>query len=107
MRRRIEPRLTAAMPDESAVANAQAALTEVARQLLAVQERLQAINRRLPVPLDQAAMLEGKIAPDLATELSCSIAYVTEDPLPRAIETLQHAAVVTPDDLMRSFRNNG
>jgi len=94
------------MPDEpkSTVANAQAALEHAAQELLALQERLQALNRSLPVAPDQEAMLEGEIAPDLATELSGCIDCVTEDPLRRAIEMLQHAAAVTSDDLARSFR---
>jgi hypothetical protein len=69
-----------------------------------MQERLEAINRGLPVPPNQEAMLEGYIAPNLATEVSGCIECVAEDYLRQVIEALQHAATVTPRDLMRDFR---
>jgi hypothetical protein len=52
------------MSDECTVASAQAALEEIAFELIALQERLESINRRLPVPPDQEAMLEGEIGLD-------------------------------------------
>jgi hypothetical protein len=61
------------------VVRAQAALGEIAFELLALQERLEAINRSLPEPPNLEAMLEGYIAPDLATEVSGRIECVTED----------------------------
>jgi len=88
------------------VAKAQAALGEAAFELLAIQERLEAINRGLPVPPNQEAMLEGYIAPDLATEVSGCIECITEDTLRQIIGTLQHAATVTARDLVRDFREH-
>jgi hypothetical protein len=92
------------MSDECTVASAQAALEEITFELIALQERLESINRRLPVPPDQEAMLEGEIAPDVATELSGCIECVTEHTLREAVEMLQQAASVTAHDLIRDFR---
>jgi LPS O-antigen subunit length determinant protein (WzzB/FepE family) len=86
------------------VARAQAELSAITFELLALQERLERIHRRLPVPADQEAMLEGEIAPDVATEVSGCLECVTEDELKRVIESLQHAATVTPRELEHDFR---
>jgi hypothetical protein len=86
------------------VATAQAELSAITFALLALLERLEAINRRLPVPADQEAMLEGEIAPDVATEVSGCLECVTEDELRRVIESVQHAATVTARDLDLDFR---
>jgi hypothetical protein len=93
------------MSSDGPVAKAQAALGEIAFELLAVQERLEAVNRTLPIPPNQDAMLEGRIAPDLATEVSGRVECIAEDYLRRVIEALQGAACLTAHDLVRAFRN--
>jgi hypothetical protein len=91
------------MSNDGAVAHAQAALGEIAYQLLSLQERLVTINRSLPVPPDQEAMLEGETCPDVATEVSGCIECVTDDLLRQLVEVVLHAATVTPHDLLRDF----
>lgn len=92
------------MPDAWTIAKAQAALGEIAFELLTLQERLEAMNRGLPLPRNLDAMLEGEVAPDVATEVSGCIECLVEDALRQVIEMLQHAATVTAHDLMRDFR---
>jgi hypothetical protein len=84
----------AARPDD-AVARAQGALGEIAYQLLTLQERLATINRSLPIPADQEAMLQGETCPDLATEMSGCIEWVTDDLLRQLLEVVLHTATVT------------
>jgi hypothetical protein len=97
------------MPDDTASAatavirNAQAALADIASDLVALQRRLAAISHELPVPPDQEAMLEGEIPPDVATELSGCIDLLNDDILLPALEMLRHAAAVTPHDLVHAF----
>lgn len=92
------------MSDAATVARAQAALGEIAFELIAIQERLVAINRCLPVPPNQEAMLEDEIPPDLATEVSGCIECVAEDYLREVIEALEQASRVTARDLVREHR---
>jgi hypothetical protein len=92
------------MPSGWTVAKAQAALAQIAFELLVIQERMEAINQGLPVPPNQDDMLEGLIAPDLATEVSGRIECIAEDSLRRVIEALQGTAYLTARDLERDFR---
>jgi hypothetical protein len=92
------------MPDTWTVTRAQAALQEIAFDLLALQERLTEINRTLPVPSDQDDMLEDVVCPDLATEVSGCIECIRDDYLRRLIEALEQASRVTSHDLVRDFR---
>jgi hypothetical protein len=92
------------MSDDGPVAQAQAALGGIAYQLLTLQERLVTINRSLPVPSNQEAMLEGETCPDVATEVSGCIECVTDDLLRQLVEVVLHAATVTTADLLRDFR---
>lgn len=95
---------SACMSDERTVAKSQAALGDVVFELLGIQERLEAIDRWLPVPnLD--AMLAGDIAPDLATEVSGRIECIAEDLL-RRVESLQGAACLTAHELERDSRRD-
>ena len=87
-----------------AVAQAQAALGAIAFELLALQERLTEINRSLPVPTNQEAMLEDEIPPDLATEVSGCIECIRDDYLRQVIEALEEASRVTARDLERDHR---
>jgi hypothetical protein len=91
------------MPDD-AVSRAQGALAVIAFELLALQERLEAINRSLPIPTNQEAMLEDEVPPDLATEVSGCIECITDDLLRRVIEALEQASRVTAHELERDFR---
>lgn len=86
------------------VADAQVALGEIAFELLALQERLTEINRSLPVPPNQEAMLEDDVPPDLATEVSGCIECLVNDYLRQVIEALEQASRVTARDLERDFR---
>lgn len=86
------------------VAKAQAALGAIAFELLAIQERLVALNGGLPVPPNQEAMLEDEIPPDLATEVSGCIECIAYDYLRQIIEALEQASRVTARDLVRDFR---
>ena len=88
------------------VAAAQAALEEIAFELLAIQERLVTIDRGLPVPANLDAMLSGYIAPDLATEVSGRIECIAEDYLRLVIQSVQGAACLTAHDLDRSWRED-
>lgn len=92
------------MSDFVAVARAQAAIGEIAFELLALQERLEALNRTLPVPADQDAMLEDEICPDLATEVSGCIECIANDYLRELIKMAEEASRVTARDLQRDFR---
>jgi hypothetical protein len=93
------------MSDASAaVARAQAALGEIAFELLVIQERLVALNRALPVPPNLEAMLEDEVPPDLATEVSGCIECISEDYLRQVIEALEKASRVTAHELERDFR---
>jgi hypothetical protein len=86
------------------VAKAQSALGEIAFELLAIQERLVALNRGLPIPPNQEAMLEDEVPPDLATEVSGCIECIAYDYLREVIEALEQASRVTARDLERDFR---
>lgn len=92
------------MSEPSPVAGAQTALGAIAFEMISLQERLEALDRSLPVPLHQEAMLEGRIPPDLATELSGRIELISEVLLRDLIEALEGAACLTAHDLARDFR---
>jgi hypothetical protein len=82
---------------------AQAALAEIALQLVALEDRLTRIAESLPVPPDQNDMLEHRIPYDLTTKLAGMIQCVVADEIRPAIEYLEGAARVTDDDLRREF----
>ena len=92
------------MSSDGAAAQAQAALGEIAFELLALQERLAAINRSLPVPTNLEAMLQDDVPPDLATEVSGCIECIRDDYLRVVIEALEQASRVTARELVRDFR---
>lgn len=96
------------MPETWTVAKAQAALRDMAFQLLGLSDLLSGINRRLPLPPEPALtrMLEGEIAPTTAVEVSGCIECIVFDYLPMVVEALQHAATVTAPDLERDHRNH-
>jgi hypothetical protein len=88
----------------SPVARVQAVLGAVAFEMITLQERLEALDRILPVPVHQEAMLDGRIPPDLATELSGRIELISEVLLRDVIEALEGAASLTAHDLAWDFR---
>jgi hypothetical protein len=68
------------------VAKAKRALGVIAFELLALQERVTEIDRGLPVPPNQEAMLEDQVPADLATEVSRCIECIRDDYLRQVIE---------------------
>ncbi len=82
---------------------AQAALAEIALQLVAIEDRLTRIAESLPVPPDQEDMLEHRIPYDLATQLLGLIECVVADDLRPAIEGLERGARETQEDVVRSY----
>jgi hypothetical protein len=96
------------MPDTWTVAKAQAALGEMAFQLLLFSDLLEIIDRRLPLPPEPQLtdMLEGGTAPTVPVEVSGCIECIVYDYLPLVIRALQHAATVTASDLEQDFRDH-
>jgi hypothetical protein len=82
---------------------AQAALAEIALQLVAIEDRLTRIADSLPVLPDQEDMLDHRKPYDLATHLTGTIQCVVADEIRPAIEYLEGAARVTAEDLIREF----
>lgn len=66
-------------------------LLEAALDLAGLRHRLQCFRERLPCSQDADAMLDGKIPPDLPTEMKLTIVAVVEDQLDQAYENLLHA----------------
>jgi hypothetical protein len=85
---------------------AQAALAEIALQLIAYEDRLRTIRDQLPESPNREAMWEHLVPYDLATEIHATIECVLIDWLRAAIEYLEAAARVTDDDLRRRFERN-
>jgi hypothetical protein len=85
------------------VAQAQAALGEVAYRLLALVDALEGVLRDLPRPADVADREEGRLPYDVTTDLLATIECVLEDELRPAIASLQRSAQVTDAELARDF----
>jgi hypothetical protein len=83
---------------------AQAALSAVALELVAIADRLQAIHDELPPSRNRDAMLEHRRPYDVATELSGTIECVLVDQLRTAIEHLEAASRVTAEELRERHR---
>ena len=82
---------------------AQAALAEIAFQLVAIEDRFTRIAESLPVPPNQEDMLEHRVPYDVATKLARMIQCVVADEIRPAIEYLEGAAQVTAEGLAREF----
>jgi hypothetical protein len=82
---------------------AQAALTAIALDLLALEDRCREILASLPRSPDEDAMIEGRMAWDLPTELRTTIECLMEDHLRPAVESLERAARVSEEELRREF----
>jgi len=77
-------------------AAAQAALQQIVQELDNIRGRLTEIHERLPVPSEEAAMLEGQEEMDIATEIRSVIECVLSDSLRPAIRDLAAAASYRP-----------
>ena len=82
---------------------AQAALAAVALELVAIADRLQTIHDALPTAR-RDAMLEHRIARDVATEIYGTIEAVLVDEIRPAIEYLEAASRVTAEELREQHR---
>jgi hypothetical protein len=76
---------------------AQESLREIVRELEGLRSRLQELHDRLPVPPQEAAMLEGEEDMDVAMEVRVVIECVLNDFIGAAIRDLQEAARYRPD----------
>ena len=85
-------------------AEVQAALSAIALDLLGVEDRCREILASLPRSPNEDAMIEGRMAWDLPTELLTTIECLMEDQLRPAVESLEQASQVTEMDLHREFR---
>jgi hypothetical protein len=85
-------------------AEVQAALSAIALDLLGVEDRCREILASLPRSPDEDAMIEGRMAWDLPTELRTTIECFLVDELRLAIESLERAARVSEDELRQEFR---
>jgi hypothetical protein len=83
------------------VAEAQTALGEVADQLVALVDTLDAIHAGLPAPADINDRQEGRLPYDVTTDMLATIECVLEDSLRPAIESLQRSASTTDAELER------
>jgi hypothetical protein len=79
-----------------AEAQAQAELQEIVRDLGAVCARLESIHDRLPVPLQETAMLLGEEEMDVSTEVRSVIECAVHDSLRPLIRDLAAAATYLP-----------
>lgn len=91
------------MEDAWTVARAQAALGEVAYQLLAAVDALRMVYDGLPPPSDLTDRQEHRKPFDVATEVLATIECVVDDNLSPAIRDLQHASQVTVEELEWEF----
>jgi hypothetical protein len=87
-------------------AEVQAALAAIALDLLGVEDRCREILASLPRSPEEDAMIEGRMAWDLPTELRTTIECVLGDQLRPAVESLERAAEVSQEELRREFRGN-
>jgi len=83
---------------------AQAALAEIALELVGIADRLQRIHDHLPASPGRDAMLEHRVPRDVATEIYGVIEAVLVDEVRPAIEYLEAAARVTADELRERHR---
>lgn len=81
-----------------AEAAAQSELRGIAVELDAIRSRLVDLHSRLPVPLQETAMLLGEEEMDIATEVRSVIECVLNDSLGQAIRDLAAAAAYRPKE---------
>ena len=83
---------------------AQAALAEVALELVATADRLQRIHDELPASPNRDAMLEHRVPRDVATEIAATVECVLVDEIRPAIEYLEAVSRVTAEELRERHR---
>lgn len=76
------------------LAEVQAELRGMADQLLAMEDRAQALHDAIPPSDQEEAMLEGEVEWDLATELRATLDCFIGDRLRPAVRTLERVAQV-------------
>jgi len=82
---------------------AQAALAEIALELMAIADRLQRIHDELPPSPNRDAMWAHEIPRDVATEIDGLIEGVLVDEIRPTIEYLEAASRVTAEELRERF----
>jgi hypothetical protein len=82
---------------------AQAALAEIALELVAITDRLQRIHDELPASPDREAMWAHELPADVATEIYGTIECALSDHLRTVIEYVESAARVTAEELRERF----
>jgi hypothetical protein len=92
------------MPDAWTVARAQAALGEIAYQLLALVDTMDAIHAALPLPPDLVDRQEHRKPYDVATDVLATVECVLADSLRPAIQSLQRSAQVTDAELEQEYQ---
>lgn len=88
-------------------AEVQAALAEIALELVAITDRLQRIHDTLPPSRDREAMWAHEIPADVATEIYGTIECVLADYLRTAVQYVEGAARVTAEELLERFGGGG
>jgi hypothetical protein len=91
-------------PEPWTAAEAQAALAEVAYQLVALVDTLEAVHTGLPEPPDIDDRYEHRKPLNVAADVLSTIECVLEDNLRPAIESLQRSAGGTDEELAREYR---
>ncbi len=81
-----------------AEAAAQAELQRIVEDLEAVRTRLAEIHEKLPVPVQETAMLLGEVEMDVSTEVRSVIECVLADRIEPAIRDLAAAASYRPQE---------
>jgi len=99
----VERSLALAAGETLEVPRAQVLLLEIVVDLMRLEHQLQRIERRLPRSTEHAAMINGEVAPDVATELGGCIEFVLRDCISPAISYLRDATQVSDEDLRRDF----
>jgi hypothetical protein len=86
---------------------AQAALAEIALELVAITDRLQRIHDDLPASADREAMWAHELPYDVATEIYGAIECVLADHVRTAIQYVEAASRVKAEELRERFVRGG
>jgi hypothetical protein len=84
---------------------AQAALAEIALELVAITDRLQQIHDALPLSPDREAMWAHEVPADVATEIYGTIECVLADHLRTVVQYVEAASRVTAEELRERFED--
>jgi hypothetical protein len=91
------------MGDVYSEREAQAAVGEIARMMLALVERLEEIAEGLHEPADAEAMYDGRKPYSVAVDLRGAIECSVSDDLRPAVQRLERATSATAESLQRDF----